>query len=353
MRARRAARPRADPVRLGLIGLGTIARYHHLPQLARARAARLVAVADPDPDARARVALQTGVEAHADALELLRREDVEAVLVSAPTDQHAPLAVACAQAGKHLYLEKPVAADRAGARRVEQALGGSALRCAIGFNRRLHPLHQHARALVADGRIGEVRTVHCASCEPVTADAMPLWKRRRATGGGVLLDLGSHHVDLLRWILRDEVASVSATCTSELSEQDGAWVDLTFGRGARAHGVFSFRTGYADHLELIGERGTLRVDRHRAALELRLHRRRGYGPRSRPAPTPALAAWRVRRLAGDVEPSYGRALRAFVALVRGGPQRCATLDDGLRSLEVVLAAEDSARRGGATAEPGR
>src|SRR5262249_49543919 len=155
-------------------------------------------------------------------------------------------------------------------------------------------LYEQARGLVARGRIGPVRAVHSAFCEPVAPADMPAWKRRRDTGGGVLLDLASHHVDLLRWLLADEVECASAVCASELSEQDGAWVSLTTGRGTRVQGVYSFRAGYADHLELIGEGGTLRLDRHRASLDLRLHRRRGYGVRPGvAAPTPGLAAWRV------------------------------------------------------------
>jgi myo-inositol 2-dehydrogenase / D-chiro-inositol 1-dehydrogenase len=344
MPARTAAPPPADPVRVGLLGLGAIAARHHLPELLRAEGATLVAVADPDPAARARARRLAGVCAYEHPGAILARPDVDAVVITAPTNRHAELAVGAAEAGKHLYLEKPVATDAREAVRVEDAVRRAGVLAAVGFNRRLHPLYEQARSLVARGRIGRVRAVHSAFCEPVPPAAMPEWKRRRATGGGVLLDLGSHHVDLVRWLLDDEVASASASCASELSEQDTAWVRLEMRGGARVQGVYSFRAGYADHLELIGERGTLRIDRHRPVIDLRLHRRRGYG--IRPVllpPTPAVAAWRLRRLAGrGGEPSYGRSLGAFLGLVRGGASGGATLEDGLRSLEAVLAAEGSA-----------
>ncbi len=344
MSRRSTAPPPAEPVRVGLVGLGAIAASHHLPELLRAPGADLVAVADPDPGARHRALRLADLAAYDDPDALLARADVEAVVICAPSGRHADLAVAAADAGKHVYLEKPVATDGQDGRRVAEAMARAGVIAAVGFNRRLHPLYEQARGIVARGRIGRVRALQSAFCEPVGPETMPEWKRRRATGGGVLLDLASHHVDLARWLLRDEVESASARCASELSEQDTAWLSLGMRGGARVEGVYSYRAGYADYLELIGERGTLRVDRHRPALDLRLHRHRGYGlRRGRPAPTPAVTTWRLRRLAGrGGEPSYGRSVEAFLGLVRGGAARGASLADGLRSLEVVLAAEGSA-----------
>ena len=92
--------------------------------------------------------------------------------------------------------------------------------------------------------------------------------------------------------------------------------------------------------------GALRVDRHSPGLSLRVGRRFGYGVR-RPWlwPTPAAAAWRLQRLfRPSIDPSFRRSLRAFVELIRGRGTRVASLADGLRSLEAILAAEDSARR---------
>jgi predicted dehydrogenase len=109
------------------------------------------------------------------------------------------------------------------------------------------------------------------------------------------------------------------------------------------------RSGPADWLSIIGERGTVLVDRFRCVLELRTTRRFGYGLRRvRLLPRLENAGWRLKRIASpSYEPSYARALAAFVAEVRGGPAVTARLTDGARSLAVVLAAEESARRGGA------
>ncbi|HEX7122226.1 MAG TPA: Gfo/Idh/MocA family oxidoreductase [Gemmatimonadaceae bacterium] len=335
------------PLSLGLIGCGAVTQYCHLPALRRLRNVRVVAVADVDPSATDRAHRATGAERYNDPHALLGRGDVEAVLIALPASCHAAIAATAAAAGKHIYLEKPIATGREEAQALLDTVSRAGVTVAVGFNRRLHPLYLQARAQLQQGTIGPVRHVLTAFCEPAPATGLHAWKRTRASGGGVLLDLASHHIDLLRWFLGDEVAEVDATSMSQESECDSASLRLVMRRGIEAQSFFSFRAGYADVLEFHGEQGTLRIDRHRARFALRVARTRGYGLRSVwTTPTRDVAAWWVRRLVRpSQDPSYHGALRAFVAQLRGGPARTASLADGWRSLEVVLAAEEAARRG--------
>jgi len=337
---------RTAPTRIGLLGCGMIAHFHHLRVLRRLPGATLVAAADPDPKARARAQL-AHVPTHARMEEVLGRDDIDAVVICVPTHLHAEVALAAAAAGKHFYLEKPIAINAQDAKRVSDAAAEARLITAIGFNRRLHPLYEQARALLADGPLGRVCAVQMAFCEPTPPDVMPGWKRQRATGGGVLLDLASHHIDLLRWFLDDEVAEIGASLTSDVTEHDSGRLQLTMRGGAEVQGFFSFRAGLADFLEFICERGTLRVDRHRTGLTFKVRRRLGYGVRSGwITPSPAVVAWRLRRLIRPSEdPSYRRALRAFAELLAGRPGRLPSLTDGALSLRTILAAEESAHAG--------
>ena len=334
-------------MKFGLLGCGSVAYWIHLRALRGLPEATLAAAADPDPSARARARRVTRAPVYERAEHVLERQDIDAVVICTPTNLHAELAIAAAAAGKHFYLEKPIATTAADARRVIEAAARSGVTAAMGFNRRQHPLFEQARELLSSGSIGPVRAVQTAICEPAVPDAMPRWKRHRATGGGVLLELASHHVDQLRWMLEDEIASIAASLRSESTEHDTARVELVMAGGAEVQSFFSFRAGLAEYLEFIGERGTLRMDRHAATLSLRLGRRRGYGTRRGwLTPSPAVMAWRLERCwrpAADT--SYRRSLRAFVRRVQGLPSRGASLTDGLRSLEVVLAAEDAAGTG--------
>lgn len=324
-------------LRFGVIGCGVIAYWTHLRLLSNLRNATLVAAADPDPAARERARQLTGLAIDADPAALLARPEVDAVIISAPTGLHAPLAIAAAQAGKHIYLEKPIAIDAPGLERLEAAVRDSGVRFATGFNRRHHPLFVEARRCLDAGAIGPVRAVFSSFCEPLSQPgAMPAWKRERATGGGVLLDLGSHHIDLLRWFLRAEVTRSDLRLSSVATEHDEAWLSLRFTNAVESSAYFSFRAGRADFFEFLGEHGTLRVDRHRASLVPRVSRSHGYGVRSAlSVGSRDLWAWRLLRLARpSYDPSYRLALQAFVD---GHPG--ATLEDGRRSLDVILAAE--------------
>jgi myo-inositol 2-dehydrogenase / D-chiro-inositol 1-dehydrogenase len=337
---------RSPPIRVGLLGCGTIAYWYHLRALRRMPGATLAAAADPDSKARETASRLAAVPIYQSAEDLLARRDIDAVVICAPTHLHAELAVAAAASAKHFYLEKPIASDAAGGQRVLRAAADSGVTGAVGFNRRLHPLYQQARRLLLARLIGPIRVVQTAFCEPTPLDTMPEWKRRRATGGGVLLDLASHHIDLLRWFLEDEVGAVAAWLGSQASEQDTARLDLTMRGGVEVQGFFSFRAGLADFLEFIGERGTLRIDRHSPRLTLALGRRMGYGVRRRwVVPTVAVSAWRLQRwVRPSADPSYRRSVQAFVDHLHGRPAGTASLVDGVRSLEAILSAEESADR---------
>jgi predicted dehydrogenase len=282
------------------------------------------------------------------------------VLICAPTHLHASLALAAAAAGKPFYLEKPIATTLDDARCVAAAPPG--LIAAIGFNRRHHPLFEQARDLATDGAIGPIHGIQSSFCEPSPPDRMPAWKQRRATGGGVLLDLASHHIDLIRWMLATEVQVVSASLGSRVTEHDEARLALKTDTGVSAQCFFSFRAGPAERLDVIGGRGTLQLDRHAGRLTVSRQRGRGYGAREvLVLPTAAVLRWRLERTwRRAADPSYRRALGAFVDDVHGtatsvgreeGPRgtgRSATLIDGLRSLEVVVAAEQAAFGNGET-----
>jgi Predicted dehydrogenases and related proteins len=333
-------------VGLGVIGCGNIAYWVHLRITRHLSGARLIAAADPDKAARDRAESLAKVPVFADNDELLSRPDIDAVIISGPTHLHADLAIAACEAGKHVYLEKPLATSTADGTRVAAAAASARVKVMVGFNRRHHPLFEQARRVLQSGTIGRVRAVQSSFCEPMAPDTMPLWKRDRATGGGVLFDLASHHIDLLRWFLEDEISEVGAMVESDLSDQDSARLELTTIKGAQVQSWFSCRTGMSDWFEFSGEHATLRVDRHSPRVALRVPRRFGYAVKTQwVTPSPDMGTWLVMRLIRpSKEPSYRRALAAFVGVVRGESRSVAGLADGMRVLEVIEAAEESARR---------
>jgi myo-inositol 2-dehydrogenase/D-chiro-inositol 1-dehydrogenase len=320
---------------IGVLGCGGIASYYHLPILAAHPSVRIVAVADPAPGARERArAIVPEAAAEADPRAVLARADVDAVVVCAESGRHADLACAAAEAGKHLYVEKPLAVTLADGRAAVAAVRAAQVSATMGFNLRSHPLHQQAHGLLGDGAVGQVRAVRAIFHEPARGSRMPEWKRRRATGGGALLDLASHTVDLLRWHLGGEVAGATATLASQKTEHDSARLRITMASGVEADLDCRLGTTRADVFEVEGTLGTMRIDRYGDTLSLV----------GAPQPLKPLKE-RIRgRLAlrPSPDPSFRLALGAWIDGLLGADVELPTLDDGLKSLEVVLAAEQTA-----------
>ncbi len=321
------------PLRVGVIGCGAIAAAVHIRVLRGMPGIRLTALADPESEARARAGrLAPGAVLLASADELLARHDVDAVVVTASTALHASMALAAIETRRHLYLEKPIATSVSDGRHVAAAAQSARTVTMAGFNWRFQPLIARAKALLVEGVLGEVRGATTAFCEAAT---VPGWKARRSEGGGVLLDLGSHHFDLMRWLLDTEMSRVEALVESRRTEHDVAHVTLTMDSGAVVRSRFSLGEEQAHWIELVGERGVMRIDRQARTLTVS-------GVRARTM-TAATLAWRARSLVRPLsEPSWSYALQAFARRVQGADVELPSMDDGLRSLEIVAAAERSA-----------
>lgn len=333
------------PLRIGLIGCGRIAERVHLDALARTPALRVTALADADADrleAAARRAPGAARFATADAL--LAYGDVDAVVIATPPATHAALALAAIEAGRHVYVEKPLATRLADAHRVVDAGRATGVVGAVGFNYRFHPLVEATRARIAEvGPLVAVRTVFATATRP-----LPPWKRERATGGGVLLDLGSHHVDLVRYLTGEDIAEVWA----EVRDAPGAegvtaTVHARLTGGAPVQMLFSSCATDEDRVEVVGEGGRIHYDRLRSAAPTVDAREHAYGrPAQARRTLRALGDGLRRTLAAPGDPSFERAFAAFAAACAGArPPSLATLEDGLQSLAVVTAAEASAASG--------
>jgi predicted dehydrogenase len=346
MRSRaRPVRGKVDAVNVGVIGCGQHAQGVHLRILRTLPGVRVAAIAELDDAARrAASRLVPDASALADYDELLSRGDVEAVVVALPPARHAEAAIAALEAGKHVYLEKPIATTLADAEAVVRAWKRAGRIGMIGFNYRFNKLYREARELIGRGVLGEpiaVRSVFAMAAGP-----LPAWKTRRVTGGGVLLDLASHHVDLVRFLLNTEIRDISCDLQSRLTEDDTAFLRLRCVNGAAGQLFFSFCANDEDQFELYGTAGKLTVDRCHAMTVQRTRpasaTRRAdqfrYGRESLLQIGYGLA----RRRAFGHEPSWQMALECFTAAVRGQCAAEPDFDDGYRSLKIVLAAEEAA-----------
>ncbi len=263
----------AQKLNIGLLGAGRIGRVHaqnlayHLPQ------ARLIGVADVLYRAAEEVAGEYGLAAYDDPRRILEDPTIEAVVICTSTDTHAALIEAAAQAGKHIFCEKPIALDLAAIDRALAAVKAAGVKLQIGFNRRFDPSFQRVRQAVAGGEIGQPHLLRITSRDP---QPPPIGYIK--VSGGIFLDMTIHDFDMARFLMGAEVEEVYATgavlvdpAIGEAGDVDTALITLRFASGALGTIDNSRRAvyGYDQRVEVFGSRGMIAVANetpHRATL---------------------------------------------------------------------------------------
>ncbi len=184
-------------LRVGIVGAGLIGtkRAAALP------GATLVAVADIAAAAARRLADAQGASAERDPAALVRRPDLDAVIVATTNDALVPCAVAALEAGKHVLVEKPGARFPAELGTLEQHATRAGRILRIGFNHRFHPAFRRAKQIVAEGSLGPLMYIRARYGHGGRPGYEREWRADPArAGGGELLDQGVHLIDLCRWL---------------------------------------------------------------------------------------------------------------------------------------------------------
>ncbi len=335
---------RLSKVRLGVVGCGRVTELRHLPALRQSKDFEVVALADVDAARLERIAGRFGVESrYGDYRELIEAEDLDAVAVCVPPKLHAEVALASLAAGRHTFVEKPLAlkleeCDLLAGRAAE----APAIKVMVGFNMRWHRLAREARERVRGGSLGEVKLVRTVFTSGIRLGGeFAEWRKGRETGGGVLFELGTHHFDLLRFLLGDELEEVFAS--SPPPDETAIFTARTRG-GAQVVSAFSEGTGENHELEIYGERGWLRVACYRADGLERFSLGEYPGSVGRRAGKLKQTFLELPRLVGqlrrggDYVSSYAGEWRHFAGAILEDEPLESTLEDGRRALEIVLAA---------------
>lgn len=327
-----------DPLRCAVLSLAHVHAAAYAAILRRPGEATLSAIWDDDAARRAE-ASRYGVPVVDDLDAVLRRADVEAIIITAENVRHRALCEAACAAGKHVLCEKPLATTAADAEVMIAAARRAGVLLATAFPLRHNAPARRVKEQMQAGTIGPVLAVRAANHGKLP----PGWFVQRAlSGGGAVLDHTVHVVDLLRWYLEDEPVEVYAEVSHGLyglEVEDAAFMTITFRSGvvatldpSWAHPA-SFPTWSDVTMEIAGERGVLRLDAFAENIT-----------RYPNASTPA--EWLPFGVDGDEA-----MLAEFARAVRVGRRPAADGRDGERALAVALAAYDSVRAGQPVAVP--
>ena len=327
-------------VSFGLIGASYVAATRVVPAI-RAEGGTVKALFDSD-EHRFRHWEDEHLDVITDDLDTLLRYDVDAVYISSRNDQHAAHAIAAARAGKHILLEKPMALTVSDARDIVSAAAQAQVVLAVNHHLPGSPLHTTARQLVADGRIGTLLSARINHAV-LLPEHLREWRISTSPGGGVAFDITVHDASVLNPLFATEPLRVAAIGASQAAWNTAGTIDALMttivyaaARGgvpglAQTHDAFCVPFP-GTSMEIHGDRGAITI---RDAMTQE---------------TPGTVT--LHSEAGDesidVDCSadlYSINVAAFSAAIRGEGRPTATGADGVRALQVGLAAETSLSTG--------
>jgi myo-inositol 2-dehydrogenase / D-chiro-inositol 1-dehydrogenase len=322
---------------IGVLGVGAMGKRHAENIRRLVPEARLVAVADVSVDQAKRVAAELEIDHGFASLEDMlagKGKDIDCIVIATPDKFHAQGIRSAAAAGKQILCEKPLALHLADAHAALEAVGKAGVRLQIGFMRRYDPSYAAAMKRIEAGAIGEPVVFKSIGRDK---DPTPLPAYQSQLNGMLFYNSTIHDFDLARWLMRDEVKQVQTYATVAIRPEVAAFgdivagvVNLKFGRGAigNVESYVQAIYGYDVRTEIAGSKGSILI-----------------GSLRQDSVTFLTGEGRTETLAdhflSTFEDAYLAEIRDFVqSILHDRPLRV-TGDDGLRALEIAVAAQKS------------
>ncbi|MGN6830445.1 Gfo/Idh/MocA family protein [Paucibacter sp. M5-1] len=335
-------------IRFALVGCGRIAKNHIEALAKHAERAEIVAVCDTRPEALQAAVAATGAAGFASLDALLARSDADIVVVATPSGLHPQQAIAVARAGRHVLSEKPMATKFDEGMAMVRACRDAGVKLFVVKQNRLNATVQLVKQAIEQGRFGRIflSTVNVFWTRPQSYyDAAP-WRGRWDLDGGAFMNQASHYVDLLDWLVGpvDSVHAYTATLDRDIEAEDTGVMSVRLRHGGLGSINVTMLT-YPQNLEgsitILGEKGSVKIGgtavnkiEHWAFADQR--------PEDEAVKTASYALGDGGSVYGPGHPLY---YDNVIKTLRG--EASAEVDgyEGLRSLEILIAAYRSARDG--------
>jgi len=261
-------------IKLGFIGCGVIAKTH-LYNLRSVSEAKVVAFADPNIDAAKRMAEECGLTVKegetvfADWHEMLERVDMDAVLILSPHSFHCEQILTALEHNLHVLTEKPIVVKTSEAKRVINAMHQHGKVVVVSYQRRFMSHFRFIREQIMKGNLGTLKFVEAFVSENWQRRTAGTWRQDpKISGGGFLIDSGSHIFDIVLWSTPSNPVQVTATMSN-----DGAPVEINgvvgikFENSALASVVaVGNAIDYLEHYTFIGDDGMIRLQREKVMI---------------------------------------------------------------------------------------
>jgi UDP-N-acetylglucosamine 3-dehydrogenase len=300
-----------DTLRIGVVGVGVMGS-NHARVLSDMAGVELVGVADPDRKQRDFVSETLGCAGFSDVDALLAR-GVDAVIIAAPTHLHHDIALKCIDRGVHLLVEKPVASTVAEGRAIVAAARRAGVALMVGHVERFNPAVQSVKRAIKDQDILSIAITRVGPFPP------------RMSNVGVVIDLGVHDIDLIRWFTESEIVEIQPQMSSAVAErEDIALLQFRTASGVLAHINTNWLTPFkARNIHIATRDKYLIAD----LLTLQVTECFGFQPDG---------SYSMRHLSvGYAEPLRAE-LVAFVDAIRSGERPAVTGEEAVASLEIAI-----------------
>ena len=333
------------PIRFALVGCGRISANHIEALRQHVGRAELVAVCDNRPEALAATVAKTGLPGHASLDALLEASNADVIVLATPSGLHPRQAMRCAQAGRHVLTEKPMATKWDEGMQMVRACRDAGVKLFVVKQNRLNPTLQLLKAAVDGGRFGAVHlvTVNVFWTRPQSYYDDAPWRGRWDLDGGAFLNQASHYVDMVDWLVGpvDSVHAYTATLARDIEAEDTGVMGLRLRRGGLASINVTMLThgkNFEGSITILGEKGTVRI----GGVAVNQIQHWEFADRRPEDETVRDVGYATPSVYGPGHPLY---YDNVIGTMRG--EQNAEVDgyEGLRSLEVVIAAYRSARDG--------
>ena len=258
----------SEVIKICLIGTGRAGMIHGKNFARRVEHAQLIALCDPVEESLALAQKEVDCQyAYTDYRDVMKNDDIDAVVIVTPTVYHKEIAVAAAKAKKHIFCEKPLAMDEAECLQIIQAAEENHVKLQVGFMRRFDASFQEAKKVVESGAIGDVVLVKSLTRGP--SEPKP-WMFDIGQSNGPIGEVNSHDFDTLRWLTGSEVDSIYAIGGNYRSREvknefpdyyDTVTMNLQFSDGklGQIDGAQYVQYGYDARTEILGTKGSILV----------------------------------------------------------------------------------------------
>ncbi len=249
----------SSDLKVGIIGVGGIAGGKHMPSLAKLDAVKLVAFCDIVKDRAGAGAEKYGVKGakvYTDYHKMLEAEKLDVVHVLTPNISHSEITVAALEAGCHVMCEKPMAKTSEGARKMAEAAKRTGKKLTIGYQNRFRADSRYLKQFCEQGGLGEI---YFAKAHALRRRAVPTWGvflDEEAQGGGPLIDIGTHSLDLTLWLMNNYEPEFAVGVTyhklggrKDSANAWGPWDPKKFTVEDSAFGFIRMRNGATIYLE--------------------------------------------------------------------------------------------------------